>query len=373
MLPNKRRKQHNMQLGLYHLFNFGFALIFTILGILIYTVHMPRESEYNGYRKSRYTLGVGFVVMSLYCIFRLLIKQDMHSFFDFWILIEISLLFSWLNYTAFLYLIKTEHRIRHHFIVDGLMPLGLMTLLGIGGLIYPEAQEWISTLFGVIFIGKCAWMFYTCEREWHKVKNDLENNYDNSPNIVWMRRLVWLTLLLSVCTLMSWYIPALQMFYATSGPIVHTYMVLMMVNYDPRKICEMRDDNAPAEPTAAKPAPVSSNIVLQLEPKIQQWINDKRFCEANLTIKDVATEIGTNHSYLSRYLNNHLNVSFQVWLNTLRIEESKHLLATENISIEEVGARVGIPLSYNYSRWFKTIVGETPLKYRQHLNKAGDR
>lgn len=359
----------SMQVDLYHVFNFGFALIFTILGLLIYFVHMPNDTEFKGYRKSRHTLCVGFIIMSLYCIFRTLNKQELHTFLDFWVLIEVSLLFSWLNYTAFLYLIKTEHKIRQHFIIDGIIPLALMTILGICGMVFEVAQTWISGCFGLIFLAKCCWMFITCEREWRKVNKDLENSYDASPSIGWMRQLLWITLMLTVFTLMAWYIPYLQVIYATLGPIIHIYMVLKLVNYDPKKICEMRDENAAPTVTPAKPEPISKNIAASLEPRIAHWVEEKRFCRANLSIKDVALEIGTNHSYLSKYLNNNLNVSFQVWLNTLRIEESKQILCTENISIEEVGIRVGIPLSYNFSRWFKSITGETPFKYRQHINK----
>ena len=79
--------------------------------------------------------------------------------------------------------------------------------------------------------------------------------------------------------------------------------------------------------------------------------------------------MGTNHNYLSQYLNNSLDTTFQMWLNTLRIEESKRILASENISIEEVGVKVGIPESYNFSRWFKLVTGTTPFKYRKGENR----
>ena len=101
---------------------------------------------------------------------------------------------------------------------------------------------------------------------------------------------------------------------------------------------------------------------------LERWVKEKRFCAAELSIKDVATQIGTNHNYLSKYLNDCLGITFQMWLNTLRIEESKHILSTENISIEEVGIKVGIPESYNFSRWFKVVTGTTPLRYRKEEN-----
>ena len=77
-------------------------------------------------------------------------------------------------------------------------------------------------------------------------------------------------------------------------------------------------------------------------------------------------EIGTNHNYLSKYLNSLIGMTFSVWLHTLRIEESKkYLVAPEKISIEEVGQKVGIMEAYNFSRWFKNVTGMTPQQYRK--------
>ena len=76
--------------------------------------------------------------------------------------------------------------------------------------------------------------------------------------------------------------------------------------------------------------------------------------------------MGTNQNYLSKYINNELGITFQVWLNTLRIEESKELLISKpKTSIEEIGICVGIPQTYNFSRWFKQITGETPFRWRK--------
>lgn len=66
-----------------------------------------------------------------------------------------------------------------------------------------------------------------------------------------------------------------------------------------------------------------------------------------------------------------MNTNFQIWLNTLRIEESKKILTSgEKISIEEVGIKVGIPQSYNFSRWFRAITETTPYQYRKQNYKV---
>ncbi len=98
---------------------------------------------------------------------------------------------------------------------------------------------------------------------------------------------------------------------------------------------------------------------------VEKWIKEKKYCREGINIKDVAAEMGTNQSYLSQYINNHLNTSFQQWLNTLRIEEGKTLLVqNKNMSIEEVGIAVGIPQNYNFSRWFRIVTNMTPYQYR---------
>ena len=103
---------------------------------------------------------------------------------------------------------------------------------------------------------------------------------------------------------------------------------------------------------------------------MEEWVLTKAYCRPDLNIKDVASEIGTNQNYLSVYLNTHLNMTFQTWLNTLRIEESKKiLLMPEKKSLEAVGIEVGIPESYNFSRWFKNITGMTPFLYRKTYRK----
>ena len=104
----------------------------------------------------------------------------------------------------------------------------------------------------------------------------------------------------------------------------------------------------------------------KLEPKIELWVAEKKFCRPELTIKKVAEEIGTNYNYLSAHLNRNLGMNFQAWLNTLRVNEGKFLLLSEpRLSIEEIGTMVGFTQNYNFSKWFKLVTGMTPFQYRK--------
>lgn len=125
---------------LYFMFNFGFAIIFAVLATLTFFMHMSQNEEFKNYRKARYILAAGFAFMSLYCIFRLCVPQEHDNYSHFWVLVLVSLIFSWLNYTAFLFLINSEHKIRRHFLIDGIAPSFLILMLGVTGEFIPAIQ-----------------------------------------------------------------------------------------------------------------------------------------------------------------------------------------------------------------------------------------
>lgn len=352
--------------------NLAYVAIFAILGLFICFVHVPKEYKHSGYRKARFTLGAAFLFMAACCTSRFLMPNHQNDYVNFWLLTTASLLFAWLNYTAFLYLIDVEFTIRKNFFVDGLVPALLMGAVGASGLLLPQYQTLIEHALGAVFIAKCVRMFYICEREWRRVNREQQNYYDEEVDIAWMRILIWITLVLSVLTCTALYIPAVHLIYDYAAPLVYIYMTLKMVNYLPQKIDRMREGNEnkeiKQEPTLPPISLKTNGLHSKLGASLERWVKEKRYCTAELSIKTVATQIGTNHNYLSKYLNEYLGITFQMWLNTLRIEESKRILTTENISIEEVGIKVGIPENYNFSRWFKVVTGTTPLRFRKEEN-----
>ena len=345
----------------------AYIILFAVLGMFTFFMHVPSadDERWSSYRKSRRTLGSAFFLMTGYCVLRSLHPQYLDNYGDFWLLTVVSLMFSWLNYTAFLFLIKTKHTIRKHFIIDGVVPITLMFIVGLLGQFIPTLQELFKWVLGAVFLAKTVRMFYVCDREWKKVNREQQNYYDAELDITWMRILVWITFALSLCTLAAFYLPAIHILYCYVAPLVFVYMTAKVVNYLPRKIVSMRSQ---AEEPKPQPTPKTTvGIDAKIGAQVESWVKEKRYCAPDLTIKEVAAQMGTNRNYLSQYLNNTLDITFQLWLNTLRIEESKRMLASEKLTIEEVGKQVGFPENYNFSRWFKTITGTTPRQYREGL------
>ncbi len=354
------------------LLDFGFILIFGILSAICLFVNYPKNEELKNYRKSRKVLSMAMGILSLYCIIRFFIPQNHGEFIDFWLLVLFTFYFSWMSYSSFLFLIETTKYKTRNFLIDGVVPLVVFIAIGIVGYFIPKTQTVIFWLLGLLYIVKNIWMFYFCIKEYSGCKKDIDNFYDSESSIEWMKVLLVASLILSLSAIAAFYIPQNLLYLYIVVPIVYSFMVFKLINFATMRIDKIRSNNLNAD-KKQEPAKVQKikDVAEKLEPMVERWVSEKRFCREGLNIKDVATEMGTNQTYLSYYLNNKLSVSFQTWLNTLRIEESKVLMASkEKLSIEEIGIRVGIPQNYNFSRWFKMITDMTPFQYRRMVSSG---
>ena len=351
------------------LFEFGYVLIFGILGATNLLLQIPKEKGLESYRKARVLLGCSLITLAVYCFIKLLLLKEQSAYMNFWLLVTFTLIHTWLSFAALLFLLETPRYLLRTFLVDGGIPTTAMLIFGMLGVIFPSTQHWMQIVFGCIFGIKCAYMVYVCLREYFKCSKELDNFYDESPDINWIKNLIYLGAFMSVATIVAFYVPYIHMIYYLSIPVIYAYIVFKVINFAPKKIDAIRKQNlnamAPAEQTTEK-QPKSNNLADKIGSNVANWIENKGFCTPDLNIKDVAMEIGTNQNYLSSYLNNHLEMTFQVWLNTLRIEEAKKILTNgEKISIEDVGIQVGFSQNYNFSKWFKTVTGTTPFRYRK--------
>jgi AraC-like DNA-binding protein len=343
----------------------SYVLIFGIFGLLCLFLSIPKEKGIEYYKRARKALGIGLCMIAFYCTIRLALGRFISEYLEFWLLVLFTLFHSWCTYATLLYLLETPKYQAKHFFIDGIIPITLITLTGFIGLFYPSSQNKIIVLFGCIFGLKCVRMFFVCYKEYRNCEKELVNYYDVTPDIKWIKSLMYISVFMSAFTIVSFYVKVLQIPYFIAIPLIYTYIVIKVLNFMPRKIEEIRAKNLYME--KKKEEKETKTMEDKIGHKVEKWVDEKKFCQSELTIKDVALQMGTNQSYLSSYLNNNIGMTFQVWLNTLRVDESKVILVgNKETSIEEVGSMVGIPQSYNFSRWFKIVTGTTPYKYRKH-------
>ncbi|MGI6561275.1 MAG: helix-turn-helix domain-containing protein [Clostridia bacterium] len=92
-----------------------------------------------------------------------------------------------------------------------------------------------------------------------------------------------------------------------------------------------------------------------------------------LTAEDMAKHIGISVRHLNRILKKNYNLTFRQKLIATRIEISKGLLMSTDLSIEKISEKTGFSTSEYFYKCFKRITGMTPGEYRNKSRKETDR
>lgn len=78
----------------------------------------------------------------------------------------------------------------------------------------------------------------------------------------------------------------------------------------------------------------------------------------------LASDFGFSISYLTKIFTNQTGVPPTKYIKEYRIGLAKQLLRNEKLPISEVGASVGYPDQFHFSKIFKQVTGMSPTEYR---------
>lgn len=88
-----------------------------------------------------------------------------------------------------------------------------------------------------------------------------------------------------------------------------------------------------------------------------------------LTLKQVAGKVFLSPSYFSNLFREVVGIPFTRYVNKLRIEHAKELLADESLSIYYIARNAGFKSVSYFTHVFKEMVGTTPGQYRKTVGK----
>ena len=88
---------------------------------------------------------------------------------------------------------------------------------------------------------------------------------------------------------------------------------------------------------------------------------------SNITVKQVANEIGLSPDYLTRLFKKELGINIITYINRKRIYTSLNLLKTTDLSIEDIGDLIGLNNTSYFYTLFKKEIGVSPKQYRNSL------
>ncbi len=121
-------------------------------------------------------------------------------------------------------------------------------------------------------------------------------------------------------------------------------------------------------------SPLDEELKKQIEISLNKQLNIKVYLESNLILKTLAEKCNTNRSYLSQFINEKYTMNFNTFINELRINEAKLILANKStqIPLKELYLKLGYHSYSVFNDAFKKHVGVTPAFYLKTINSLFD-
>jgi len=88
--------------------------------------------------------------------------------------------------------------------------------------------------------------------------------------------------------------------------------------------------------------------------------------DIGLSLNMVADYVGINQSYLCRLFKDNMNENFVDYISQYRVDKAKQLLDSTNLTVKEIGYKVGFNSMPTFFRVFKKYNGITPGQYRSN-------
>jgi len=115
------------------------------------------------------------------------------------------------------------------------------------------------------------------------------------------------------------------------------------------KYCEVRKDNR------------IDNII--------NFINEKY--NTDITLSEVASEFNLNYHFLSHCIKDNIGMSFQNYLNKIRLEKTTDMIIHSNKNMTEIALMNGFSSTSYFYKVFKKEYNCTPLEYRKGFADKG--
>jgi len=110
------------------------------------------------------------------------------------------------------------------------------------------------------------------------------------------------------------------------------------------------------------------HLTMQITELLEQ---DRLYCDEDLSLKRLADMLAINPKQLSVYLNHHLNLNFNTFINGYRVEEAIRMMREdEDRSLLSIAFAVGFNSKSVFYKEFTKQTGMSPAKYRKSLKAS---
>lgn len=196
-----------------------------------------------------------------------------------------------------------------------------------------------------------------------RIDNYFADSYQR--RLLGVKRSFYSALVVGIFVFISSFIPSplLIILFEASYALFYLVFALFYIQY-PGKFTHI-------EPVISVPSPSVENHATNKKRLVwddlkKQIIENKYYLKSGVTIDEMAQYLKIGRTTLSTFINNHEGMNFNLWVNSLRIEDAKNLLIDcPHYSLTQIAELIGYTEPSNFSRQFKLITKESPSIWRQ--------
>lgn len=334
------------------------SVVILVMGICLFVVSMPRDSELRNYRISRRFLAVAYVILGAISLGGVFWESQLHE--------EVTVAL----FQALLFTYALIALLNHNFITWRRLICQLLLILIITAFIFyntfilPEPVSTFTYISQGAYFTLFAFYIWQFFCEYVSYKKRANNYYSGNEHLLlrWVLQIYIIVIIIGIFAGLIVDNNIYFLIFIVIYTLVYVYLAIKYMNY-----ITLFHRIAPIV-TKSEDSSSDSGVTEIGSTTIDQWIEDKGFLNPYITLETLSRELNTNQSYLSRYINAEYGQNFRSWINSLRITEAQRLIIEqEDLSLAEIGEKIGIPSSSTFYRHFSTITGMTPAEYRKRF------
>jgi AraC-like DNA-binding protein len=153
---------------------------------------------------------------------------------------------------------------------------------------------------------------------------------------------------------------------ATIGLAVFLYSLSLVALTNWRAFAFIPDSRDQATPSRDSETLLDTGTTERLFADIRDAVADSRLhLEPQLTVSRLAELTGFQPHYLSYVINAQTGLNVKAWLNTLRVEDAKRrLVSDQDETILAIALSCGFNSKAAFNRSFKSVTGQSPTEFR---------
>jgi AraC-like DNA-binding protein len=218
-----------------------------------------------------------------------------------------------------------------------------------------------------------------------KHKINIFNNFSFSENInlEWLRKLIYIFgiiwAVLIIITVIHHVFNLFSMTFCTDGLFLSLSVFVILIGYFGLKQKVIFNSSLEDEEVFVAEAKTKYLGSRLTDAEAKQYIeklnnlmtSSKPFLNPNLTILQLASELGISSHYLSQIINEKFNLNFFDFINQFRVDEVKTKINDpkfENYSLLGIAFDCGFNSKSAFNRIFKKLTGQTPSQYKSAVS-----